>query len=74
MRFIISLCDRALTLTLDGGENCSAGLSLVRLPRRKLPVVRVTTAGGDVLRSHHRSPDRIDYRVPANGRIILTWN
>lgn len=65
--------DRALTLTLDGGETCSAGLSFVRLPRRKLPGLRVTTAGGDVLRAHTQSADRVDYRVPANGRVILTW-
>lgn len=65
--------DRALTLTLDGGETCSAGLSFVRLPRRKLSNLRVTTAGGDVLRAHAHSADRVDYRVPANGRVILTW-
>ena len=65
--------DRALTLTLDGGETCTAGLSLVRLKRRKLPTPRVTTAGGDIVRPHAQSADRIDYRVPANGRIILTW-
>ena len=65
--------DRALTLTLDGGETCTAGLSLVRLKRRTLPTPRVTTMGGDILRPHARSADRIDYRVPANGRVILTW-
>jgi hypothetical protein len=65
--------ERALTLTLDGGENCTAGLSLVRLKRRKMPKLRVTTAGGDVLRPHRSSADRIDYRVPASGRIVLSW-
>ncbi len=65
--------DRALTLTLDGGETCSAGLSLVRLPRRKLQDLRITTAHGEVLRSHATTDDRIDYRVPASGRIVLTW-
>jgi hypothetical protein len=66
--------DRALTLTLDGGETCTAGLSFVRLKRRKLPTLRVTTAGGDILRPLASSDDRIDYRVPANGRVILTWD
>jgi hypothetical protein len=65
--------DHALTLTLDGGEICTADLSLVRLKRQRLPTPRVTTAGGDVLRPHASSADRIDYRVPANGRFILTW-
>ncbi len=65
--------DHSLTLTLDGGETCTAGLSLVRSKRRKLTPVRITTAGGDVLRPHTGSDDRIDYRVPANGRVILTW-
>lgn len=66
--------DRALSLTLDGGETCSADLSFVRLPRRKMPTLRVVTAGGDALRAHARSDDRVDYRVPANGRVILTWD
>ena len=65
--------DRALTLTLDGGETCTAGLSIVRLKRRTLPKLTVTTAGGDALRPHTSSRDRIDYRIPANGRVVLTW-
>jgi len=65
--------DHALTLTLDGGETCTAGLSLVRLKRKKLPKIRVTTAGGDVIRPQRSSADRIDYRVPASGRITLSW-
>jgi len=66
--------DRALSLSLDGGETCTAGLSLVRLPRRKLPKCRLMTAGGDALRPHASSADRIDFRVPANGRLILDWD
>ena len=65
--------DRALTITLDGGETCTAGFSLVRLKRRKLPKLRLVTAGGDVLRPATTSDDRIDFRVPANGRLVLTW-
>jgi hypothetical protein len=65
--------DHSLTLTLDGGETCTAGLSLVRLKRHKLTKVRVTTVDGDVLRPHASSDDRIDYRVPAYGRLVLTW-
>jgi hypothetical protein len=63
----------SLTLTLDGGETCTAGLSLVRERRRKLPKVRLVTVGGDALRPHEVSDDRIDFRVPANGRVVLSW-
>ena len=65
--------DRALTLTLNGGETCIAGLSLVRLKGRKLTKPRVATVDGDVLRPHNSSIDRIDYRVPANGRVVVSW-
>lgn len=65
--------DGALSITLAGGETCTAGMSLVRLKRRKLGKIRVTTAGGDILRAWQTSADRIDYHVPANGRFILTW-
>lgn len=65
--------DRSLTVTLDGGETCAAGLSLVRIARRRMPTVRVTTVGGDTVRPHHNTADRVDYRVPANGRFVLNW-
>ena len=65
--------DRAITITLDGGETCTAGLSLVRRKRRKLGKVRLTTVGGDALRPIATSADRIDFRVPANGRLLLNW-
>jgi hypothetical protein len=65
--------NRALSLHLDGGETCTAGLSLVRLPRRKLTKFKLTTADGDALRPHARMADRLDFRVPANGRLILSW-
>ncbi|MBW8883022.1 MAG: hypothetical protein JF615_16850 [Asticcacaulis sp.] len=65
--------DRALTITLDGGEACAASVSLVRLKRRKLTKARLSTATGDALRPVTVSDDRIDFRVPANGRIVLSW-
>lgn len=65
--------DDRLTITLDGGETCSAGLSIVRLPRRKLGTLRLATAEGDEIKPQARSEDRIDYAVPANGRLILSW-
>ncbi|WP_076744582.1 hypothetical protein [Sphingomonas jeddahensis] len=65
--------DRALTITLDGGETCVANLRFVRLKRRKLTKTTVMTAGGDTLRAHAVSEDRIDYHVPADGRLVITW-
>ena len=65
--------DRALSVQLDGGETCIASVSLVRLPRRKLTKSSITTAGGDTIRPHAVSDDRIDFHVPASGRFILTW-
>ncbi|MFD1786825.1 hypothetical protein ACFSC3_04495 [Sphingomonas floccifaciens] len=66
--------DRALSITLDGGENCTAGLSLVRLKRRKLGTPQVATIGGETLSANCVTDDRIDFRVPANGRLVLTWD
>jgi hypothetical protein len=66
--------DRSISVMLDGGENCLADLSLVRLPRRKLPKPSVMTAGGDAIRPRAVSKDRIDYHVPANGRVVLSWD
>ncbi|MFW2829396.1 hypothetical protein [Sphingomonas sp. ID0503] len=65
--------DRALTLSLDGGDTCTANLRLVRLKRRKLTKTTLTTDGGDVIRPHETSEDRIDYHAPANGRLVITW-
>jgi len=47
---------------------------VVQLKRRKLPEVRVTTADGDAVRPRQKTADRIDYRIPANGRVILSWS
>jgi hypothetical protein len=68
------LADRALSISLDGGETCLAAFSLVRAKRRKLPRTRVTMAGGDVIRPKAATADRIDYVVPANGRLVLSWD
>jgi hypothetical protein len=65
--------DRSLSITLDGGETCAASISLVRLKRRKLTKSRLVTIGGDALRPAASAPDRVDYRAPANGRVILSW-
>jgi len=65
--------ERALSIVLDGGETCLANLSLVRLKRRKLTAASVVTADGDAIRPHGVSENRVDFHVPASGRVILTW-
>ncbi|MDP5279211.1 hypothetical protein Q9Q95_09785 [Sphingomonas sp. DG1-23] len=65
--------NRTLSIRLDGGETCVALISLVRLPRRKLARASMMTADGDALVPHHHADDRIDFHVPADGRVILSW-
>ena len=66
--------ERAISVMLEGGETCAAMLAMVRTGRAALPRFTVQTAGGDPLRPVRRSKDRVEYRVPANGRLILSWN
>ncbi len=66
--------ENALSLELDGGETCVAAMSLIRLTRRKLPKFVLMTAGGDILRPRSHKAERVEYRLPANGRVILSWN
>ena len=65
--------DRALTIMLNGGETCTANLRLVRLKGGELPVATVTIADADALRPYGISDDRIDFEVPASGRLVITW-
>lgn len=65
---------RTLVITLDGGETCTALLSIVRRKRRKLTATRATAIDGDGIRPHTETPDRIDYHVPAHGRLVLAWD
>jgi hypothetical protein len=66
--------ERALSINLDGGETCIASISVVRTGRRKIPTVTVKTIGGDVIRPHASSAARMDFRVPADGRLVLSWD
>jgi hypothetical protein len=65
--------ERTISIQLDGGEACHARLSFVRLGRKLLPTTYVSTADGDRLRGKKEGSNRIDYTVPANGRVILSW-
>jgi hypothetical protein len=65
--------DRALSFQLGGGEGCLARLSLIRTGRAKLPEFTVTTAADEQIEPHSQDTDRVEYFVPANGRIGLAW-
>ena len=65
--------EHTLALTLDGGEPGTARLSICRRKRFKLSATRVATIDGDQLDPQTASDERIDFRVPASGRLILTW-
>ncbi|WP_443478414.1 hypothetical protein ACLIMP_22730 [Novosphingobium aerophilum] len=65
--------EQALSIRLDGGETCTAMLCIIKIGRSKLPKIRVETAGGDVVRPHRRTGERFEFRVPASGRLIVSW-
>ncbi|MES2442474.1 MAG: hypothetical protein V4574_06555 [Pseudomonadota bacterium] len=65
--------ENGLNFELNGGDACMASLSVIRLPRRTLPKLSVATAAGDRIRPHRSTKDRVDYRIPANGRVLLRW-
>jgi hypothetical protein len=64
--------DGALTIRLNGSEGREAGLSVIRLSRRRLPEIELAAAKRKVppLRA---SASAIHYSVPASGRIDITW-
>jgi hypothetical protein len=64
---------RSVTIRLDGGDGCRARLALVRRGRSRLPVFTVEVAGGDRIRPAHKSNERIDFTLPASGRVTIRW-
>lgn len=73
VRAVERVGDRALAILLDGGETRSACFRLIRLKRRTLTESRIATAKGEPIAPEAVSADRVDYCVPAHGRLILTW-
>lgn len=64
--------DRAFSFQLGGGEGCRATICMIRTGRAKLPEFSVSTAG-DRVRPHVQEDGRVEYRVPADGRITIAW-
>lgn len=65
--------ERGLSFQLGGGESAEALLCLIRIGRKKLPNFTVATLAGEVFRPSLTTGDRVEYRVPADGRILLRW-
>ncbi|HEX7819750.1 MAG TPA: hypothetical protein VF463_03940 [Sphingobium sp.] len=65
--------ETSVSFRLDGGDGCLAKVSLVRRGRTALPAFTVETAQGDRVKAKHKGADRIDYIVPANGSVTITW-
>jgi len=63
----------SISIGLVGGDGCTARLSFVRRGRTALPAFTVHTSGGDRIREAHRTRGRVDFRIPANGRIVINW-
>jgi len=74
VRALERMAPARLSLRLDGGEGCTARLSFVRKSRNELPAIRVAAADGDAIRPDGKSGDRLDFLVPANGSLLLSWN
>lgn len=66
--------ERALSLQLTGGAACQAMVAIVPAGRKPLPACRITLAGGDAVRPSLESDERIEFTVPADARLVLTWS
>lgn len=67
------LSDRSITFQLAGGDACVAHVSLTRLKGRTANELRLSTPDGDRIRGVECEVGRTEYKVPANGRLILSW-
>ncbi len=66
--------ERTLSLRLDGGETCTALLCVLSTGRKKVAPITVQTASGDRIRPRLKVSGRIEYNVPASGRLIIGWD
>ena len=64
--------ERSLSFQLGGGEGLEATVALLPIGRTRLPDFAVTTLAGDRIEAR-REGRRVEYRVPADGRITIAW-
>jgi hypothetical protein len=68
--------DRTLVGTSNMGKIQTLAASLPGVSAQVLALraeLTVQTTEGDRLRPKHRTDDRVDYAVPANGRVTINW-
>lgn len=65
--------ERTLSFHLGGGENCTANLRILPRGHRKLPRIEVLTAAGDRIRPYSGDIHHLAFRIPAQGRVSLSW-
>lgn len=65
--------DRALSFQLGGGAGFQARVALVRSGKEPLPAFHLAASGGDAIELDNIADDRIDYTVPADGLVAITW-
>ncbi|WP_347271126.1 hypothetical protein [Rhizorhabdus histidinilytica] len=73
IRQIERTAEHVLSIQVEGAEGYEVDLSILRLPRRRMPAVKLSSIDGDEVRPIGRSDRRIDYRVPARGQFVLRW-
>lgn len=73
VRSIERIGEHVLSLQVDGAERCPIDLSVLVLPRRRMPRLRLSTAEGEEMAPVAQSGRRADYRLRAGGRFILGW-
>ena len=66
--------ETGLSFELGGSEGNEATILLIRTEQSPLPRFRVTDATGKSIRANARSADRMEYRVPANAGITVSWH
>jgi hypothetical protein len=74
--FIFSLerqGDTALGIQLTGDGRGRASLNFIRLKRKSLPDFTLRTLAGDRVEPTLILKDRIQFEVPANAHVVLSW-
>jgi len=66
--------DRTLSFQLAGGDDRIAVVALMRDGRHALPGFTLKLADGETVRPHGSAADRVEFQVPAAGRVSLSWS
>lgn len=64
---------RSLSFGIDGGSTCKAAFSVVRTTRKRLPALTLKSASGEEIAPAYEGADRVDFKIPASGQVLLGW-